>query len=150
MSAELLYLIIQSRLHLVNFMIEHCSIRCFRRGKSTCLWLDPGPNGEYTRAHPELAFGCENRDKNLPLTPAPAPQPIQPIPREQWPVDIRFYATMQQPGDAGVGDTVHRELGVPGRVIEGLTWGLCGCAQRRAEWNQKYVYSGCADAPPGI
>ncbi len=70
-------------------------------------------------------------------------KPTAPVPREQWPAWARWVAFRAKKGDAGVGDTVARELRLPGDLFKAAmrTMGAdCGCNARQQVWNQKYPY----------
>jgi hypothetical protein len=67
------------------------------------------------------------------------------IPREQWPTWAKAVTPWAEPEDIGVGDTIHRKLGVLGEVFKATlkTLGVpCGCDQRQEEWNILYPYGG--------
>jgi hypothetical protein len=68
---------------------------------------------------------------------------LHPIPRDQWPLWASGVARWQEPGDAGVGDTIHRKLGLLGEIFKGTLKAMgvpCGCDGRRADWNVMYPY----------
>ena len=75
-------------------------------------------------------------------TPRDVPAPIQPIPREQWPLAARVLARLAKEGDKGLGDTVERLASmVGGEMYKRLAKraGIdCGCAGRQATMNAKY------------
>lgn len=97
-------------------------------------------NGPAFRSNPALCPACPNRSKDLLPQPAHTPKPIEPVPFADWPRWAKVISKLRAPKDAGVGDTAHREMGVLGKVIEGITWGKCVCEQRRARWNGEYRY----------
>lgn len=73
-----------------------------------------------------------------------APQsPVQPVPRDKWPIGVKLIAEARNSGDTGVGDTVHRLIP---KADELIAWmkriGIdCGCADRRASLNQRFPYT---------
>ena len=75
--------------------------------------------------------------------PSIAPRsPVQPVPRDKWPIGVKLIAEARKPGDTGVGDTVHRLIP---KADELIAWmkriGIdCGCADRRAALNQRFPY----------
>lgn len=71
------------------------------------------------------------------------PDPILPVPRDEWPAWVNFVAKLATEGDGGVGDTIHRQLGIVGEAFKETLTALgvpCGCDKRRAEWNAKFPY----------
>lgn len=66
-----------------------------------------------------------------------------PLPRSDWPLLARVIARLAGPNDKGIGDTITRNLGAPGKWYEAAMKSLaggCGCAQRRAWLNARYPY----------
>ena len=62
--------------------------------------------------------------------PRPVYNPPTPTPREAWGFPFTALAAMAEPGLAGIGDTVHRKLGVGGVLFKATlqTFGIsCGC-----------------------
>ena len=60
-----------------------------------------------------------------------------------WPLQARIMRRMRVAADVGVGDTIHRHLGSPGRWFESAADSLglnCRCAERREWLNQRYPY----------
>jgi hypothetical protein len=72
---------------------------------------------------------------------APAP----PVPRKDWPWPVRVMASLAQPGEIGIGDTLHRQLTVGGRDV--IAWTLnalnipCGCSDRQKWLNERFPYA---------
>ena len=72
------------------------------------------------------------------------PEPLKSIPHEQWPKWAKALALLKSDEDAGVGDTVHRQLGLLGKAFTATAKALrvpCDCAERRDEWNILYSYA---------
>lgn len=66
------------------------------------------------------------------------------VPFAEWPLTARIVRSLRSADDQGVGDTIHRQLGAPGRWFETAANSLginCGCADRRDWLNQRYPYS---------
>ena len=66
-------------------------------------------------------------------------QPRQ-APQPQWVLIVRAFRSTS---DKGVGDTIERLLGMPGKVFKDLLAGFdidCGCGNRRDTYNQLYPY----------
>lgn len=65
-------------------------------------------------------------------------------PAGEWPLWARGIRQFRHADDAGVGDTVHRQLNVAGEAFKAtmkLLGAPCGCDQRRAEWNARFPYA---------
>lgn len=66
------------------------------------------------------------------------------VPADEWPLTARVIRRLRAPEDRGVGDTIHRHLGAPGRWFESAmtTLGVqCGCADRRDWLNRRFPYT---------
>jgi len=79
-----------------------------------------------------------------------APAPSLAIPEAQWPFLVKWIAQRRQPGEIGVGDTVHRLFSQFGgntlsEAYERLAGRPCGCKDRQAWLNQRYPYGGIND-----
>ena len=62
----------------------------------------------------------------------------------EWPLTARIIRRLRSADDIGIGDTIHRQLGFPGRWFESAAESLgihCGCTDRRAWLNRRYPYS---------
>lgn len=74
--------------------------------------------------------------------PSIAPQsPVQPVPRDKWPIGVKLIAEARKPGDTGVGDIVARKLGKTGEAFKAFMKSIgidCGCQQRQEWLNQRY------------
>lgn len=71
------------------------------------------------------------------------PPPPRSVPVDEWPVWAKKIAGWKQDGDAGVGDTFARKLGVLGETFKAVMKSLgidCGCEFRQEEWNRLYPY----------
>jgi hypothetical protein len=83
-------------------------------------------------------------DRLPPATPSTyTSTPPQPIPRAQWPLWASTIARWQEAGDVGVGDTIHRKLGILGVIFKETLKAMgvpCGCDERQAEFNTMYPY----------
>ena len=94
----------------------------------------PNGNIEFDETHPawSAAVAKYSAARTIPLI------------KQEWPVWARAIQKLRQVGDAGVGDTVRRQLGVVGEAFK-LTMNAlgapCSCDKRRDEWNAKYPYA---------
>ena len=62
----------------------------------------------------------------------------------EWPLAARVCRRLRSAEDIGVGDTIHRQLGTPGRWFESVMAALainCGCTDRRLLLNSRFPYS---------
>ncbi len=65
------------------------------------------------------------------------------VPADHWPRAARIIRSLRSEEDAGLGDTIERELG---RVGSAIKWAMsaltinCGCADRRDWLNARYPY----------
>jgi hypothetical protein len=73
-----------------------------------------------------------------------SPQPIQPVPRDQWPLAVRVVARLKRDGEPGIGTTLARLIaGVGGEQYKRLMKRIgidCGCAARQAMLDATYPY----------
>ena len=79
-----------------------------------------------------------------PAPPRAERKPLAAIPRIDWPGWASAITAMKNETDIGVGDTVHRQLGLLGKAFTATAKALgvpCGCAERRNEWNILYHYT---------
>jgi hypothetical protein len=72
-------------------------------------------------------------------------RPVQPVPRDQWPLVVKAMALAAKPEDKGVGDTAKRMLAGMGadalaKLYEQATGRECGCKDRAARLNALYPY----------
>jgi hypothetical protein len=77
------------------------------------------------------------------LPPYPA-APIEQKPFNEWPTWAVTVSSWRTSADGGVGDTIHRKLGVMGKSFTTVLKAVgveCGCDRRQAEYNTKYPYS---------
>lgn len=72
----------------------------------------------------------------------PPAQPLQPLPRDQWPLWALAVAKLAKPTHSGVGDTVEW-MAINGWLAATLkAMGIpCGCAARKAQWNIVFPYN---------
>lgn len=82
----------------------------------------------------------------LPAIDAPLEVRVEPAvtPAAEWPLTARLIRRMRDSQDIGIGDTIQRNLGAPGRWFESAmeTLGIhCGCADRREWLNRRFPYS---------
>ena len=83
------------------------------------------------------------REKRAQRPPSPPREPKQAVPADKWPTWATLVSKMRADSDAGVGDTIRRQLGVLGEAYKATlkAWGVpCGCSRRQLEWNAKYPY----------
>jgi hypothetical protein len=83
----------------------------------------------------------ESGESNVTL-PSP-PCPARPI--SEWPFLARGIARLRTAADAGLGDTIHRNLARFGadalaRFYKAITGRPCGCADRQAALNNLFPY----------
>lgn len=82
--------------------------------------------------------------KHAPFKPVPKAQPIQPIPRDQWPAICNTIATFAKESDKGIGDTLERAItAMGGNIVKAALHAAgidCGCSSRVAQLNQKFPY----------
>ncbi len=74
---------------------------------------------------------------------SPRPQPIQPIPRKEWPVWAKALAMISKPEDKGIGDVIARTIGAENseafkKWYKATTGKDCGCTGRQRRWNIEY------------
>lgn len=117
---------------------------------------DTGDVGRAFRASAARAFGVP-ADFDCPhgLAWDCGPQPILvpagaggPVTRDLWPGWADAIADLREPGDKGVGDTVHRKLAEGGLAFKLTLRAMgvaCGCDERREQWNAMYPYAGETD-----
>jgi hypothetical protein len=78
------------------------------------------------------------------------PPPLKP---NQWPQWAKAIATIRQPGDIGLGDTLVHQIGDATSEafktrFEELVGSSCGCADRQRWLNAKFPYLHLPGAPP--
>lgn len=83
----------------------------------------------------------------------PASAALSAIPRDQWPWAARLIANRARPGEAGVGDTLARLLGIVGGELYKwfyiwITGADCGCGDRQARLNALYPFDPEGDSKP--
>ncbi len=81
------------------------------------------------------------RDEHRELETRGLPAIYQPA--AEWPMSARIIKRLRSPEDTGVGDTIQRQLGAPGRWFKQAAESLganCGCANRQAWLNRRYPY----------
>lgn len=69
--------------------------------------------------------------------------PPTPPTEDEWPLTARIIRRLRSRDDIGIGDTIHRQLGAPGRWFESVAESLginCGCADRRDWLNRRFPY----------
>jgi hypothetical protein len=70
-----------------------------------------------------------------------------PIPRAEWPLQIKALALLASATDQGIGDVIARLLGPVGGAAY-KTWFLatfrrsCGCSERQSDLKAKYPLAG--------
>ncbi len=75
--------------------------------------------------------------------PMPSRPPVEPIPRDQWPMWTKALAQFATENDKGIGDVAARMIGTENSA-KFKAWHLatfgrpCGCNGRQNLWNQKY------------
>ena len=78
------------------------------------------------------------------------PEPISPprlihsVDGSKWPLWAKIIGKLRSPEDAGVGDTIHRMLGMQGESFKAqlkADGAPCACDRRQVEWNAKYHYT---------
>ena len=122
-------------------------VRCSKRsnpcvgGRCVCT-LDGITLTDHARAN-----HCPHPDGSRYLLASPDVDPklLAAIPRERWPLVVRAIAKLASPGDAGIGDTIHRHLDRFGadamaRLYTRIIGQDCGCDSRRARLNGMYQY----------
>ena len=80
----------------------------------------------------------ESQPKTVPIAPQ---SPVQPVPRDKWPIGVKLIAEARNSGDTGVGDIVARKLGKTGEAFKAFMKSIgidCGCQQRQEWLNQRY------------
>ncbi len=73
----------------------------------------------------------------------PVAQPIQPIPRKEWPMWAKALAMIAKPEDKGIGDVIARTIGSENseafkKWYKATTGTDCGCTGRQRRWNIEY------------
>lgn len=76
---------------------------------------------------------------------ATPPVPVQPVPRDKWPIGAVLASMARTSDDKGVGDTIARLAAKMGaawaaKEFEKISGVPCGCVDRRAHYNSKYPY----------
>lgn len=74
----------------------------------------------------------------------------EPLPFDRWPAAILEIARMREPGQRGVGDTVHQAYGVLGQVAHVALAALlidCQCHQKQLWLNDRFPYEPAFSAP---
>lgn len=73
-----------------------------------------------------------------------APEPVQPLPRSEWPLSVRVVARLAKDGERGIGTTLTRLIaGVGGEVYKQMAASVgidCRCAAKAAALDRKYPY----------
>ncbi len=74
---------------------------------------------------------------------SPAANPVQPIPRKDWPLWAKGLAIMSKPKDKGIGDVARRMIGAENseafkKWFKDTTGKDCGCTGRQRRWNIEY------------
>jgi hypothetical protein len=71
-------------------------------------------------------------------------EPVQPLPRSQWPLSVRVVARLAVPGEKGVGTTLTRLIaGVGGEVYKRMMAGIgvdCRCSAKAAALDARFPY----------
>ncbi len=74
---------------------------------------------------------------------SPAGNPVQPIPRKDWPLWAKGLAMMSKPEDKGIGDVAARTIGAENseafkKWFKATTGKDCGCTGRQRRWDIEY------------
>ena len=92
-------------------------------------------------AHPHDFF--KNGQTMPKCEPTAVAAPITPTPGDKWPAWVKAVEKLRDESDAGIGDTIHRQLGLLGEayIVSLSLLGMnCGCERRRADLNIQYPY----------
>ncbi len=119
---------------------------CTHYGQSTCV--HPGKRASAGTCAKCASFADSGVTRLTIKATRKQPEPVNHVPRDQWPFAARIIAKLATKEDAGIGSTIHRLAGRAGELYEWAFQAIakkpCGCRDRAKWLDERYPYKPAA------